>query len=807
MIAGKHRIALLVTLFALSPVVSSVAQPVDRIPIPVGVFFDQPASDVFGAEAAWVNPAELARYRVLSGMIMADYFDGSVARSWGWAVTGDHLTTAYRYLDRPEGHYKEWVWAGGFPLTTGIQVGFSYRYFSDGPGFYNNRHFWNIGVSGGYSPQIRWGAVFSNLNRGKVDGERTETEMRYSLAWQPFGPKASVSADMLLSTGMSMSDADWNYQVSYTPFRGVYLYGSLGSHRNLMVGFRTNLVEYFVGARSRFTDEFDGRGTTIYAGLTDHRQPSLIGQPQRRLTMALSGRPQENPARPVFGRHVEAYATMLTTVYRAADDPSIASMILDLKRLRLGLAQAQELRSALAYFRDRGKRVTCFIEDANNISYYVASACDEILIAPVSRVNLVGMRAELTFYAGTLEKLGVKIELMRIGDYKSGAEPYTREASTPENREQINRLLDEVYEQFVGAIATGRSFSPDSVRVLIDRGPFTSEEALAFGLVDGLLYRDRLVGDYLTGMPQISFRHYLADTLVNDSWAMRPKIAMVVAEGDVVDQLAGAPFGSSDNVTPSAMTQAFRRATEDRSVRGIVFRVNSPGGEALAGEHIHRAVERAAERKPVVVSMANVAASAGYYFSMPAQRLYANAGSVTGSIGIYGGKPDFSRFFEKIDLHKELYTRGRFAGMMTTSRPFTDEERSKYFSHLQAFYDHFVDLVSENRNLPRDSIDSLGRGRVFSGREAMRAGLVDEIGGLKEALDYAASQTGVDDYEVVIYPQRRPLFVLPGGSIMRAVWSMIAGGGDGPDGVFEGLASAADSPILIARLPFDFTIE
>lgn len=802
-----RRIAVACAIIALLLLSGSpLAQTIQRIPIPDGVFFNEPAADAFGLEAAWINPAELGRYRAGAFMVMADYFDGSFAKSWGWAATKNHFVSAYRKLDRPEGEYKEWIWAGGFELTSGVQLGLAYRYFSDGPDFYNNRHFWNLGIAGGYGPKWRYGVVFSNLNQGRVNGERTETEMRYSLAFKPYGPNFTIAADMALSTGMSVSDADLTYHASYTPIRGLYLYGGLDSDQNFMLGFRTNLIEYFVGARSRFSEGGDGRGTTAYVGVTDHRQPSITRQPQRRLSLAISGRPSENPVRPVFGRQPEAYATVLTTIYRAAKDPSISSMVLDLKRLRLGLAQAQELRSAIGFFREHGKRVTCYMQGANNISYFVAAGCDEILIPPVSRVNLVGLRAELSFYAGTLDKIGVEMELLRIGKYKSATEAYMRESSSEEYRVEINHLLDETYDQFVSAIAEGRKISSDSVMALIDQGPFTSEAALAAGLVDGLVYRDRLVGDYLKGLPQISFKRYLSDTLMNDSWQKRPKIAVVVAEGDVVDQLSGLPFGSDDKVTPGAMSRAFAAAVSDPEVKGIVLRVNSPGGEALAGEAIHRAAERAAEKKPLVVSMGNVSASAAFYFSTPAERLFASPGTVTGSIGIFGGKADLSGLYEKVALHKELYTRGRYAGMMTFSRAFTEEERAKYFSQLRAMYDHFVDLVADNRNLPVDSIEALSQGRVWSGRDARRVGLIDELGGLKEALDYAASELGLDDYEIIIHPERRPLFLFPGGSLFRSVASLFVGHDGGPEVLLSPLADG-EGPIMMARLPFDVTIE
>ncbi|MBD3402316.1 signal peptide peptidase SppA [candidate division GN15 bacterium] len=803
----RRHVGIICTLVLLTGFFAPVSAG-ERIPIPKGVFYHQPAADAFGLDAAWNNPAELARYKARSAQVMADYFDGSFGRSWGFAVGGERITTAYRYLDLPgQGIFKEWIWAGGFSLTANLQAGVSYRYFSDGPGIYNNRHFWNIGLAGRYGSTIRWAAVFSNLNRGHVAGERTETEMRYSLAWQPFGPKTTVAADMLLSTGTSVSNADWRYQVEYTPTTGLYLYGGLDSDDTFTVGFRTNLIQYFIGSRSRFTDDGDGRGTTAYAGVTEKRQPSVIPQPRRRLQLSISGRPSENPVRPVFGSNPTAYATMLMGVYRAADDVSVSEMVLDLKRLRLGFGQAQELTAAVRYFRDRGKTVTCYITDPNNIAYYVAASCDRIYIPPVSRVRLVGLRAELKYFAGTFEKIGVDIELLRIGEYKTAPERYTRKSSTEEHRAELNRILDEQYDMFVDGIARGRGFPADSVKQLIDQGPLTSVEALEAGLVDGLVYRDQLVGEYLDGMPQIGFKSYQSDTLMNDSWVRRPKLAVVVAEGDIAEQSRQTPFLPAGDVTPGLMSRALAQARSADDIEGIVLRVNSPGGEALAGEQIYHSATRTAEKKPMVVSMANVAASGGYHVSMAGHRLFANPATITGSIGIYGGKADLSGLFEKIDLTTELYTRGRFAGMLTYTRPFTDAEREKYMHLLRSFYSYFLEVVGENRDLTVDSVDVLGRGKVFTGREAVRHGLVDELGGLKESLDYTAESLGIDDYDIVIYPQKRPLFVLPGQSLFGAIASLFGGDDDTGEDIVDRLVPEDVGTLLLARMPYDLTIE
>ena len=803
----RHLAATALHLALLLSVVS-VARADDekRVPFPEGLFYYQPSATVYGAEALWTNPARLSTFNATSYEFLADYFDGKFARSWGYVFSRDRFALAYRYLDRPgEGVYREYLWGGGFALPGGTELGISYRYFKDGPGIYNHRHFWNLGLSGAYGPAFRWGAVFSNLNRGRMAGGRTETEMRYSIAYRPMGPNLTLAIDMSLSTGTSLSSADYTYHVEIKPTPGLYLYAGIDSDRNYQVGFRANLRQYFTGFRSRFNRDGDGRGTTLFLGGTSLKQPSIIKEPVRRLSMGISGGSAENPVRPVFGRAATPFATTLTSLYRAAGDRSIGEIAVDLNGLRLGFGQAQELRKAIRYCRSRGKEVVCYLRAPNNIAYYVASAASRIYMPPVAQLNLVGLRAELSFYAGTLEKLGVRLELLRIGEHKSAPETYTRSNSSEANREQINRLLDDLFAQFAADIADGRGISIDSCTAMIDNGPFTSAEALASGLVDGLVYRDNFSREYLTGMPEISLRRYLSDTLLNEDWQPRQKIALVVAEGEIAGSGRSTPFMPSPETTPTAMKRAFQRAAADRSIKGIVFRINSPGGEALAGEDIYHYAARAAEKKPVVVSMANVAASGGYYVAMAAERVFASPATITGSIGIYGGKADFSGLYEKIDLGKELYTRGRYAGMLSYMQPFSEDEREKYYSHLKAFYDHFVGLVAENRALPSDSIDAISGGRVWTGREARSNGLVDELGGLKESVDYLADKIGLEEYDLVILPERRPWFVLPRLPLLGSLGSLLSRGEEESVRTLESVLQ--DDVSLLARMPFDITVE
>ncbi len=781
-----------------------------NVPIPEEVFRYVPAATVFGPEATWVNPSALGRFKPSALEVMADLENGSFARNWGAVTTNAGIGLGLRSIHVPNGDdLREYIIAGGIPLGEMISIGGSYRHFPKGPDPYNERHYWNLSLTNRGTGPLAFAGVWSNLNRSEDDGEKTDIQQRYSIAYRPQGNVLTLAVDALSATVRDPDDWTYVYHAELTPMKGIFVEGFLDSESNFEIGLRVNLLNYFVGSQSHFDDGADHRLTHFYVGRTAARQESLLKERGKRVQIGMTGRPAENPVQPVFGRGRLSYADLILGLYRAAEDPTIAEMILTLDNVRLSLAQAQELRDAMQLFRSQNKTIVCHVANPTNISYYLATAADSILMPPVSQLELIGLRAELTFYAGTMDKLGIEADMMRIGEYKTAAEAFTRESASEENRAMTNRLLDDLYEQFVDGIAEGRGISTDSVRAIINRGPFTSEEALALGLVDGLSYRDRMVDDkFLRRMPEISFSRYRADTLLNDGWPRLPEIAVVVAEGEI----AGAPIDrdpwdqDEDAVTPGLMKRAFQSVKMNPRARGVVFRVDSPGGWALAGEEIFHEARQVSQRLPMVVSMSGLAASGGYYISMAAKRLFADPATITGSIGIYGGKPVLAGLYEKINLGKELYTRGDHAGMMTWTRPFTDDERERYFDQLRAFYNHFISLVGENRGLETDSVDNIGRGRVWTGREALANGLVDSLGGLREAITYTAEAAGLDDYRVVRYPQRTVLFRMPRIPLLGS-FNRWLGLSDATSSPVPGIIEHLPESDLLARLPYDIDIR
>ncbi len=804
------RIRYLIALVLIVP--GCLAQEIaDRLLIPDGIFYYRPAATVSGAEATWVNPAALHRYPNGIVQVMGDFADGSTLESYGVAITGDRVGLAYRYVDLPATEsIREFVFAGGSGFGPQIAVGGSYRWFRNGPPELRRQHLWNAALLAPIGQTFQFASVFSNLNRADRAGDETEVEMRYSLGYRPLrGQQLTLAADMFLSTGNKLSEADFVYYAEANPSRGIYLNGTVDNDGNWQAGVRVNLLRYFVGGQSQFADG-DHRRTTAYVGFSALRQPSVIPESPQRI-LARFGGFGENPTRYLFGPRPVGYLRNLITLDRAVHDPGVSEVLLVISSTP-GVAQAQELRRAISDARSHGKHVTVYLKRANDLTYYVAAAANRIIMPPVSRLDLNGLAVDLTYYAGVLAKVGVSLDLVRIAEYKTAPERYTRTGPTPEASAQMNRLLDNWFDMLTDGIASGRSLSPDSVRALIDIGPFTSIDAVSVGLIDTLMYADVLTrGGYHSGGGFVSLSRYRADTLVNTSWRFRPRLAVVVAEGEIAQGASQPLFGPRGQVSPGLMARGFGQAEGDPYARGIIFRINSPGGGAFAGEGIHRTVDRSGSRRPLTVSIGNTAASGGMYIATPAATWISSSGSSTGSIGIYGGKADFSGLYEKLDVGTALYTRGRLSAMMSTARPFTDEEREKYRDQLRAFYDHFVDLVATSRDLSVDSIDAIGRGQVWTGREALAIGLVDDTTGWQGAVAAAAESAGLTgrDFDIAVYPTKRSLLPLPAFSILDVATGWLRGSSQEAPVPADPLTRFLDSDgeLMLMRMPFDIHLH
>jgi protease-4 len=515
----------------------------------------------------------------------------------------------------------------------------------------------------------------------------------------------------------------------------------------------------------------------VIAGLLDfeeslilHPDTALVLQPQGNVVEEYSGTPLDFALQQATetGRTETRLRDLTDAVRRAADDERIVRLVIDPDYLSgVGLASLQELEAAIAEFRGAGKPVVALADTLNQQQYYFAALADEIWLNPKGIVWIDGFANYRNFYAEGLDKLEVEVNLFRAGKYKSAMEPFVRNDMSPEAKEDSLVWIGNLWQQYLETISRHRGIPLEDLSTAIadfaDRlgavdGDF-ARFALELGLVDRLMSRPEAQlalaqqgapGSGSEGFRQVSFEHYLALTDLKRGAASGARIAIVVAEGEIVRGIQ--PQGVVGAVT---LSDKLRAVSEDRDVKAVVLRVNSPGGDAFAAEKIRSEIQALKEvGKTVVVSMGNVAASGGYWIAMGADEIWASPTTITGSIGVYGILPTFSRPLEKLGIHTDGVGTTPLAGKLRLDRPL-DPDLRRIFEHAtQRTYEDFITLVSESRQMPPAAVLEVAEGRVWSGAQAKDRGLVDQTGTLQDAIDAAARIAGLgDDYDAV-YEER-----------------------------------------------------
>jgi len=432
-----------------------------------------------------------------------------------------------------------------------------------------------------------------------------------------------------------------------------------------------------------------------------------------------------------------------------------------------GYAALKEVRAGLLDFKASGKPVKAYLTFADKKDYYLASVANEVVLDPYGMILLPGLASEPMFYAGAFEKFGIGIQVTRVGKYKSYVEPFTRKNMSPENREQVQKLLDDVWGSLVSDIAASRGLTPAAVQATVDaEGLIRAEPAKAGKLVDRIAYRDEIIDELkvATGrkgkdsFKQISLVNYARiapDPVDTARRGMPPArgshVALVYAEGSIVDG-----EGEPGEIGGVKFARELRQLRQNDSIKAIVLRVNSPGGSASASEAIQREIRLTRKVKPVIVSMGSYAASGGYWISAYGDRIFAEPTTITGSIGVFGIQFDVQKLTSNLGLTFDSVKTGKFADTLTISRPKTDEELAVFQRMVDWIYGEFVGKVADARHLKLDFVKEIAQGRVWSGTEAVKLGLVDEIGGLDSAIKYAARKAGLgSNYRLVEYPRRK----------------------------------------------------
>ena len=470
----------------------------------------------------------------------------------------------------------------------------------------------------------------------------------------------------------------------------------------------------------------------------------------------------EQEADDIFGliNQRDTVLSLVSTLRKAKVDERISAVVL-IPSIAEGLwGKVQEIRDAVTDFKASGKPIVAYLEYGTGQAYYLASACDEVFMTPTSPLNLIGVSSYAVFLREALDKVGFQADMLSAGDYKTAVNLYTETTFTPEHREMAQSLNRDLYDQLVAGIAEGRELTLARVRVLIDDGPYKAADTVRVGLVDALVYEDQLIdGLPLGSSPSIvDYADYRQVTLPGEDGS---RVALVYAEGVINFGTNGNDLQGNQTVGSETLTSAIRAAREDAEIEAIVLRVDSPGGVAVAADVMWRELDLASAEKPLIVSMSDLAASGGYYIAAPADVIVAHPGTLTGSIGVYGGKYVAGETLEKLGVNVEVVTDGTHADLFSPTTQFSDSARQAVQAQIDDTYERFLQVVADGRGLSRDQVHQIAQGRVWTGRQAYDNGLVDELGGLHRAVEIAKTEAGIaaeSPITLVTYPQPRSFF-------------------------------------------------
>ena len=459
-------------------------------------------------------------------------------------------------------------------------------------------------------------------------------------------------------------------------------------------------------------------------------------------------------------------ADVWTTLRKATVDGRIRAIVFEPHDLQIGWAKLEEIRADLESFKKSGKPIYAYLKTPGAREYYLATAATRIYMDPEDELNLKGMRFELMYFRKTLDKLGVQVEIEHAGKYKDFGDMFTRASMSPETKEVLTGIIDDLYGNLVASIAAARKKSPDEIRATIDQGPFLSQQARDHGLLDGLLYEDQMYDEVKSklaagDLKKVSLRDYLRVPGAAVGLDGKQQIALVTAEGGISRGDDGQDFSGDNGIESESFDKLLRRVGNDSSVKGVVVRIDSPGGSAFASDAIWREMNLLSKKKPMVISMSDAAASGGYYIAMTGDPVVAYPGTFTGSIGVVFGKANLHGLYDKLGVTKELLSRGRFADIDSDYQPLSAAGREKLRSDIDDDYRSFVAKVAAARRRKFDQIEPLSQGRVWLGSQAKANGLIDELGGLDRALELVKEKAKIprsDRVTLVTYPPKRSIF-------------------------------------------------
>jgi protease IV len=659
-------------------------------------------------------------------------------------------------------------WIPGSPFSYGLGLGVKLGdYVSFGTRFFHRyANYWNIGMLIRPAKSISLGATWPDINyqnwRAVIAG----------IGIRPFGNRLTLFAETELDTMQKI----W-FGIFGQPVKGIELKGMIKTDLSFSFGIDLSFGKTgigYSGAKLKTSDKIEH---SVYLRFNKDIRPSLVPTQSRFLTLKLSGQIQDiKPGFSLMGPDVQRTTyDILKLLNRAKDDSTIQGIILTLEQPDLSFARAWEIRDALQAIKGQGKKIIVYSPHLSTNTYFIASVADLIISHPLGDVIIPGMYSQVSFVKGTLQKLGIEAEYERVGKYKNAPEILTEDSLSPAYREVVNSVLDDYYGYYLNTTAQARNFTKEEFQKKIDYGFFTADSARNAGLIDTFAYADNLdsvLENKFGKIRKISESNYLGQTYDKSDWVEPAnKIDVIYATGSISQGESGTDLlNGGMTIGSNTLSRAIKKARQDKSVKAIILRVDSPGGDGFASDLIWRELEIAKKSKPVIVSMGPVAASGGYYISCNGNKIFALPTTITGSIGVFDLKLVMAGLYDKIGLKNEIIKRGEHADAMSDNRKFTPEEERIMQKWIEDFYGQFVNKVAKGRNKPYAYIDSIAQGRVWTGNQAKTIGLVDTLAGFFSAIDYAKAQAKIKEVKMEFLPKTRSGLFSP---MMSWVWNRL----------------------------------
>jgi protease-4 len=766
--ALRPRRVLLAALAATALASSPAAAQVQNIGSPIPGGLPLPVTGVAVAEeatATGVNPAGIG---FLHGPAL-EYFhvEGDVA-------DGDGLYAAGLIGPFGPALSVEWVRPGAGPsyrLTTlGLalsdgrtaSLGFSWRWWSSSDPAIDPMHAWDVGLTLRPWRHLSLGASAMGID-SKYQGARLPVQFDVGLGVRILDDSVTLSADVLAndkaSGAFDVTAGTVGVAVELPgglALRGQYRFPLGGASPTLPQDDHAGILSIgwngaHAGVTAGATQARDDTRWLAGARLSWERyptRPSAATAP--RLDVAGELEPHRFLFLEVSGG--DPFGDLLRRLGDAADDGAVGAVVLEIGDLPIGGGKTEELRAAIQRLRQR-KPVLAVVTGGSLKSYWLATAASSVAMNPSSTLLVNGLSSTQYYLKDGLARLGVAFEVARAGGYKTAPEPLTRSGPSPESREMTSAILDDVFDRLVADIAASRKLDQATVRALVDRGVFSAADARQERLVDELLWPDQVEGwaRRATGSSvEVDDGYDPPARRQARTWGRRPVIAVIGLEGTITaGRSRREPLGVGGLSGSESVVEQLDRAASAGEVKAIVLRIDSPGGDAVASDLIWRAVKKAREKKPVIASMGDLAASGGYLVAVGAERIIAEPSTLTGSIGVFVLKPELSGLLEKLSVHRDVQARGKNADIATVSRPWTPEERALVEKQVDVVYGNFLDRVVEGRALSRAEVEKVAGGRVWTGHQALARKLVDQIGGLDDAVAVARQRAGLGPDDAV----------------------------------------------------------